>query len=104
MDLINRNALSVMGNIIGGYLDGEYDRKETVINLMNFVDPYIINNDTLEFMVTDCYYTIKHLTETGYETTDFELAYFRDCIEGIREYSLDEKNKLLIEYFKSLET
>ena len=49
-------------------------------------------------MVTDCYYTIKHLTETGYETTDFEMAYFRDCIDGTRIYNLDEKFELTRKY------
>jgi len=100
MNTANKNALSIMNNIIDDYLNGKHDREETVNKLFFSVDLDVIYSDDSEFMVTDCYYTIKHLTETGYETTDFELAYFRDCINGIREYDVDEKIELTRENFK----
>jgi hypothetical protein len=94
MDKKNEKALLMMNDIIKGYLNGEYDRCEAVDKLV-FIDLDVIHCLNSEFMVTDCYYTIKHLTETGYETTDLELVYFRDCIDGIKNYDLNEKNAYL---------
>jgi len=95
MNAANKNALSIMNNIIDDYLNGKYSREEAVDKLFFSVDLDVIYCPDSEFMVTDCYYTIKHLTEIGYETTDFELAYFRDCINGVREYDLEEKMALI---------
>ena len=99
MDEINERALLLMKDIINDYLNEEYDRNEAVSKL-TFVDHDVIHCSSPELMVTDCYYTIAHLTEVGYETTDFELEYFRDCINGTRKYDLDEKMGLIREYYK----
>ena len=90
-------AVLTMKSIIDSYLDGKYSREQAVDALIYSIDPNIMHC-SLELMVTDCYYTIKHLTETGYETTDFEMAYFRDCIDGTRIYNLDEKFELTRKY------
>jgi hypothetical protein len=90
-------AMLIMKNIIDSYLDGKYSREQAVEELMYSIDPNIMHC-SLALMVTDCYYTIKYLTETGYETTDFELAYFKDCIDGVRTYDVDEKIELARKY------
>ncbi|MCL2400858.1 MAG: hypothetical protein FWC91_14085 [Defluviitaleaceae bacterium] len=99
MNATNKNALSTMKCIIDDYLSGKYNREDTVDILLYSVDLDVIHCPNPEFMVTDCYYTIKHLTEAGHETTDFELVYFRDCISGVRTYDLDEKMELTRKYF-----
>lgn len=102
MDATNKNALFIMRDIINRYLDGQLSREEAVETVFFSVDLDLIHCTNPEIMVTDCYYTIKHLTEIGYETTDFELVYFRDCIDGKMVYNLDEKNKLLREHFDAM--
>ena len=89
-----------MKGIIDDYLDGKYGREEAVERLFYSVDLDVIYRPNPEFMVTDCYYTIKHLTETGFETTDFELAYFRDCLDGVRTYNIDEKIEMTRKHLK----
>ena len=100
MDKSNKRALSMMRDIIINYLDGMCDKKDTVSNLFYSIDLNVIHCTNSVFMVTDCYYTIKHLTEAGYETPDYELAYFRDCIDGVREYNPDTKFEVLREYYQ----
>lgn len=43
------------------------------------------------FMITDCYYTLKHMDEE--EVTAAELEYFEECLSQKREYSLNEKSE-----------
>jgi len=95
------DPVDVMKIIIDDYLDGKYSRKKTVERLAYFFDTNLIYSGNPEPMVVSCYYTIKHLTETGYETTDFEMAYFQDCLNGVRKYDSDELNELMREYFKN---
>jgi hypothetical protein len=102
MNQISKDALATMKNIIEEYLSGVYDRSAAVDRLIRLVNVDLLHNSDMEFMVTDCYYTIKHLTEAGYESTDFELSYFRDCINGVREYNLEEKMELTRRVLRNL--
>jgi len=71
MKIADKNALTTMKNIIIGYLDGCYDRNEAATKLYAEVDADVLQRSDSVFMVTDCFYAIAHLTEVGYETTDF---------------------------------
>ncbi len=51
-------------------------------------------------IITDCYFALKHLKETGYETSNVEIRYFMDCFSGEREYDLEEKNKIILKKIK----
>jgi hypothetical protein len=87
-------AQSIMKTIIDCYLNGECDCEEAVDKLFKYVDLLFLLESDATMFTTDCYYTIKHLTETGFETRRVELEYFRDCFNGIRQYNLDEKIKI----------
>ena len=44
-----------------------------------------------DMLVTDAYFSLMHYA-TGEETvTDAEWNYFLECLNGVRDYSLDEK-------------
>jgi len=103
MNAADKNALLLMKAIINDYLDGRIDRENAANKVFNDVDLDVIYRVDSEPIVTDCYYSIKHLTEPGYETTDFEISYFRNCLNGIIEYSEDEKVKLTREYLNKLD-
>ena len=100
MKLKESAALIEMRSIIEGFLDGRYDSRKTVEKLIRTVDLDVICAINTDMMTTDCYYSIKHLTETGYETTKVELAYLKDCIDGIREYDVNEKIELTRKWYK----
>jgi len=97
--VVDNTPIIAMKIIINDYLDSKYDRASAVYNLMTFVDFHAIDS-AKDPMIADCYYTIKHLTEEGYETTDFEIAYFRDCLNNISVYCPEEKFNLTQEYLR----
>ena len=95
---MNKNEILINFNeIIENYLTSRYDRSKAVERLITTIKPEGIYDLESSPLITDCYFAIKHLTEEGFETTNTELIYLRDCINGIREYSLDEKNKFILQ-------
>ena len=97
-----KTASLAMREIIDGYLVGKYDRNEAVKMLIFDVDHDVIHGSDTEFIVTDCYHSIKHLIEPGFETSDFELKYFLECFDGQRAYDLQEKIELTRKHFNSV--
>jgi len=93
-------AQSIMKVIIECYLNYECDSDEAVSKLFKYVDLLKLLDSNATMFTTDCYYTIKHLTEAGYETTKAELEYFMDCFNGKRKYDTDEKNELISNSWK----
>jgi len=98
-------VLIIMKRIIDEYLKDKLSRSEAVERLINEVDTDFIHDLDVKsnpgnFFITDCYYTIKHLTETGYESTDEEIRYFSDCLNKRCIYNLDDKNEILRNYYK----
>lgn len=87
----------ILNEIIENYLIGRYDRLKAVDRLITTINPEEIYDLESNPLITDCYFAIKHLTEKGYETTNAELVYLRDCIKGTREYNLDEKNRFILQ-------
>jgi hypothetical protein len=85
----------VLNEIIENYLIGRHDRLKAIDKLITSIDPGEVYDIESNPMITDCYFAIKHLTEEGYETTNAELIYLRDCINGVREYDMYEKNKFI---------
>jgi hypothetical protein len=93
----NNEIITTLNEIIENYLIGRYDRLKAVDRLIATINPEEIYNLESNPLITDCYFAIKHLTEKGFETTNSELVYLRDCIKGIREYNLDEKNRFILQ-------
>lgn len=94
---MNKNEIiSNLNEIIENYLSGRYDKAKAVERLIMTIKPEEIYDLESSPLITDCYFAIKHLTEKGFETTDTELNYLRDCINGIREYNLDGKNEFIL--------
>jgi hypothetical protein len=87
---------TVLNEVIDSFLEKKIDKDEVVRQLNIRLNPEEIYNLDNEFMVTDCYFAIKHLTEDGYETTLKELQYFRECFLGRRLYDLNEKNEYIL--------
>ena len=97
-------ALKAMKGIIHDYLNKSITREKAVKRLIVEVDVDYISNlgsDADDFIITDCFYAIKHLAEIGYETTDEEIRYFDEYLNGERVYDLNEKNHILLDHFES---
>lgn len=85
----------ILSNIVNSYISGSFDSIKAIQKLMDSIEPEeIYNSDNL--MITDCYFAIKHLGEIGYETSHLEIEYFKECLEGLRQYSLEEKNNYIL--------
>ena len=50
--------------------------------------------ENVNFYISDCFWTIKHLLEE--DVTDTELKYFIDCFTNKRKYNLKEKNEEIL--------
>lgn len=87
---------AVLYELVDSYVDKKIDRSEVVDQLNTRLNPEEIYDLDNEFMLTDCYFAIKHLTENNYETTLKELQYFRECFKGSRYYDLNEKNEYIL--------
>lgn len=48
-----------------------------------------------DFIISDCFFAIKHITEDKFETSNEELKYFLECFEEGRKYDIEEKNDLI---------
>jgi len=100
----DKKTIKIMNNIIINYLAGKLTRDAAVKKLIFTVDieNVVLRND-VDPIIYDCYYTIKYLTHGGgFDSTDFEMMYFRDCFNGTRKYDVDEKLKLTKEYLDAL--
>ena len=94
--MTNQSIKRIMGEIIQSFLKEEIDSKYAVEQLIDRLDPEeIYEND--EEMIGDCYFAIKHLRETGFETPIAEIKYFDGCLKGNWEYHPEEKNKYILE-------
>ncbi|KJS13669.1 MAG: hypothetical protein VR67_03505 [Peptococcaceae bacterium BRH_c8a] len=87
---------TVLSNIIEKFLSKQIDVDEVQSCLVEEVDPDEIYEIEDNMLVTDCYFALKHLKETGYETSNAEIRYFLECLSGAREYSLEEKNRIIL--------
>ena len=76
--------------IIGSVLQQGLSGQSLMEVLTANVDPTIIYGSD-DMLVTDSYFSLLHFA-TGEETvTDAEWKYFLECLNGDRDYSLDEK-------------
>ena len=105
-EYLKKRTLLLMREIINEYMNEKLNRKEATYKLFFSISPHFIYRIfETEPMITDCYYSIKFLTGHGHsgdETTDFEMEYFRDCFNGIREYNFDEKIELVKKHLKTI--
>jgi hypothetical protein len=99
-------TLEIMKSIIVGYLNKNITRSQAVEQLISRIDIDFIYSLGIKYepknlFITDCYWSIKHLTENGFETRDEEIRKINDCINRKCIYKVDEKNKILQSYFDS---
>ena len=87
--------LYVMRDVIDEYLSGKLDRPGAVRTFCDSItgDDIDIIHSSFPCILTNCYHSIMHLTESGYETSDDEMAFFRDCIVKAKKYNPDELMK-----------
>lgn len=84
-----------LGKLVEEYLNDSIDKEGVQSKMINFLDPEEVYDleDALE--ITDCFFALKHLDETGDKTTKKELEYFKECFSGKRAYNLDDKFQFL---------
>ncbi|NBJ14078.1 MAG: hypothetical protein FNP40_00575 [Dehalobacter sp. 4CP] len=86
--------IAIFVGLLKKYIFEGVDRYEIVDELIEKIDINEIYSSD-DFVISDCFYAIKHLTEDKYETSINELKYFLECFEGLREYNLEEKNNVI---------
>ncbi|RJE47952.1 MULTISPECIES: hypothetical protein [unclassified Dehalobacter] len=86
--------IHIFVDLLKKYIFEGVDRYEIADELIKKVDINAIFSSD-DFIISDCFYAIKHLTEDKYETSINELKYFLECFEGLREYNLEEKNNII---------
>lgn len=87
---------STLTEIVKKYVAMEINSDEVQTWLIEELNPEEIYEIEDDMVITDCYFALKHLKETGYETSVVEIKYFLECFLGEREYNLEEKNKLIM--------
>lgn len=87
---------SILSEIIIRFLRMDIDIDEVQEQLIDELDPEEIYEIEDDMEITDCYFALKYLKETGFETSTVELEYFSECFSGKRVYNVNEKNELLM--------
>lgn len=80
-------------DIISKILSGNISKKcikEQIHSELDTREIWEIKN----FMITDCYYALKHMDEENISIKEWE--YFMDCFNGIRKYDVEEKIKYIL--------
>lgn len=79
----------IVSNIVSGVISTE-EVKERVQNELESRDVW----ESSDFLITDCYYTLKHITEENISLE--EWRYFEECFNGSRQYNLEEKRNFIL--------
>ncbi|HCC07104.1 MAG TPA: hypothetical protein DEP72_02910 [Clostridiales bacterium] len=91
--------LEILNMLTSEYLKKNRKKEDTVILLnqkINILDITQLDNE----FITSGYYALKYLTDE-YETTDYEMEYMRDCYEGKRRFSQEDRNEFIKRKLKS---
>lgn len=51
--------------------------------------------DSEDTLLSDIFFTLKHLAAEEEDITNEEINYFLECLQGLRRHSFDEKMKFL---------
>lgn len=88
---MNENEIrKALKSIIKKYLEKQLTKEQVVENLILNVDcEKIYSSDNL--LISDSYFALSHILEENIKNE--ELKYLMDCLEGRREYSLNDKLK-----------
>ena len=81
-------------NILEDLNAKKISRRDAIDRLnQNYELVKMITEKEVSLCIADCYFMIKHLLEEN--ITNSEIVYFIECFKNEREYSLDEKNKVI---------
>ncbi len=86
-----------MNDIARKYLAMEIDEEKMQFRLIEELDLEEIYEIEDDMIITDCFFALKHLNETEVETSNTGIEHFVECFSGIREYNLEEKNRMLLQ-------
>nr|WP_320010904.1 hypothetical protein [uncultured Desulfobulbus sp.] len=80
--------------LIAMFLSGEMTREEIAheVSMELPIDSYYKNNVEL---MENCEWALRHINEPDYWTNKNELLYYLTCLQGIQQFSADERDKLL---------
>lgn len=98
-EIKNITILNIMKDLITEYLDRKYDRDEIVKRLIYSITFEDIDEYDDEFL-NECYYAIYEMNEEGFETSDTELVYLKECFDGKRTFSRIERDEYIQVNFK----
>ena len=83
--------ITALKEIVKRILLGDISRAE-IVSLIHQLEAHDIwDSDNL--MITDCYYTIKHMWEEHISKTEWK--YFLDCFSNQRSFNIEEKCALV---------
>lgn len=87
---------NIMKDLITEYLDKKYDRDDIVNKLIHSVTISDLDEVDDEFL-NDCYYAIYEMNEAGFETTEKEVVYLKECFDGKRIFSRKKRDEYINE-------
>lgn len=85
--------IAVLKEIVERMLLGDISDKE-IESLLHQLEVYNVE-DSDNFMITDCYYAIKHHIGEEERVSKTELKYFSDCFSNRRSFNVEEKIALM---------
>lgn len=88
-----RGIICVLKDIITKILSGNISKKWMQEQIYKELETKNIW-EAEDFMITDCYYALKHIDEENISIKEWE--YFLDCFNGIRKYDVKDKMKYIL--------
>ncbi len=80
----------IIESLLKGNVD-KYTLMEYILNNFDCEEIYDSNDN----VVTDSFFTLKHYASGEEEINNEEWLYFLDCLEGKREYDIEEKMRIM---------
>lgn len=87
--------------LISGFFEKNYDRKYIAEKISNDIDIDEIKGDRTCLLI-NCEWALRHINETDFYTTEAELKYLLSCLKGERNFSEQERDRIIKERHKKL--
>lgn len=95
----NDSWKALFKELLEEYLSNRMTKDEIVVKLVQEIDLREILN-TNDELIINSYFALKYLGD-DYETTEDELKYLYECLNGKRVFSQEERNQFIIDGYKN---
>lgn len=99
------SVISELKGLTLDFVNGKRNRKDTVKELHDRIDPNEIynmpENVPERLFITEVFVSLNNLTEEGFATSKEEMIYLAECFEGKREFKPEEIRLFTIGQFEN---